>query len=588
MSFPDQNTVAQINRATGALVATYGDRAGSYTFSPTTWSFEFQHFPNITAAGTLIVSSHLPAFPRRERGRRQPARVHGVHHRSHRTSGWSRSGSTARAPEWADVTRAWRSACANGNTLANYGTGGVIREITPDKQIVFQVKFDSPDRQRLLQQDGRPQRAHQRPLRAERRRSESEDVRRCRCGAGALGVAGLLLGGGVRAGRRWRTAAPARPVDDRAPRRRGTTGSGGTAGDGGDRRAPAAAAIGRRAAAARRPERAARRRGPAARRRHRGRGGAAAKADAATARARRRGRGGRGGTGATAASGGAAASGRRGGTAGAGAGDAYVTGVTVTVSPMVNTILVVNWTQAKAAEQVWLEFSLRGLDRDDLARGGRRDRRAPRRRPRRARLDGGHGPHRQPAGRRRLQDPRLHGDDRRGAVRHAAADDDVLRRRRWPARIATWILGSRRGPPAAAPTGSCYFVGPYWVYIMDRQGRIVWYYTDTTSNASTQCPAHRARRRVHLDRQGPHRHALGPEDDAGSHDVLADGVGPGLSDAIDVTTDGCADLRHQRRAARDEQGGHDAHDLELPGRARRRQQLLLEHRSTGTPPTTRS
>jgi hypothetical protein len=30
-----------------------------------------------------------------------------------------------------------------GNTLANYGTGGVIREITPDKQTAFWVKFDS-------------------------------------------------------------------------------------------------------------------------------------------------------------------------------------------------------------------------------------------------------------------------------------------------------------------------------------------------------------------------------------------------------------------------------------------------------------
>jgi hypothetical protein len=30
----------------------------------------------------------------------------------------------------------------NGNTLGNYGTGGVIREITPDKETVFHVKFD--------------------------------------------------------------------------------------------------------------------------------------------------------------------------------------------------------------------------------------------------------------------------------------------------------------------------------------------------------------------------------------------------------------------------------------------------------------
>ena len=30
----------------------------------------------------------------------------------------------------------------NGNYLANYGTGGVIREITPDKKTAFYVKFD--------------------------------------------------------------------------------------------------------------------------------------------------------------------------------------------------------------------------------------------------------------------------------------------------------------------------------------------------------------------------------------------------------------------------------------------------------------
>ena len=30
----------------------------------------------------------------------------------------------------------------NRNTLANYGTGGVIREITPDQQTAWEVKFD--------------------------------------------------------------------------------------------------------------------------------------------------------------------------------------------------------------------------------------------------------------------------------------------------------------------------------------------------------------------------------------------------------------------------------------------------------------
>jgi len=142
MSFPEPNTVAQINRATGALVATYGDRAGSYTFSPTTWSFEFQHFPNITAAGTLIVSTHLSAYPHRSpAGPMHHAFVEFDIDRVNRrlVERWSYTEGT----EWT-----WAKGMAirlpNGNTLGNYGTGGAIREITPDKQTVFHVKFDVP------------------------------------------------------------------------------------------------------------------------------------------------------------------------------------------------------------------------------------------------------------------------------------------------------------------------------------------------------------------------------------------------------------------------------------------------------------
>ena len=37
-----------------------------------------------------------------------------------------------------------RSRLANGNTLGNFGEGGVIRELTPDMKTVFYVKFDVP------------------------------------------------------------------------------------------------------------------------------------------------------------------------------------------------------------------------------------------------------------------------------------------------------------------------------------------------------------------------------------------------------------------------------------------------------------
>ncbi len=46
-------------------------------------------------------------------------------------------------PEWAR-SKGMAIRLENGNTLANYGTAGVIREITPNKQTAFYVKFDVP------------------------------------------------------------------------------------------------------------------------------------------------------------------------------------------------------------------------------------------------------------------------------------------------------------------------------------------------------------------------------------------------------------------------------------------------------------
>ena len=45
--------------------------------------------------------------------------------------------------EWA-MFKGMAMKLANDNVLGNVGTGGVIREITPDKQTVFMVKFDAP------------------------------------------------------------------------------------------------------------------------------------------------------------------------------------------------------------------------------------------------------------------------------------------------------------------------------------------------------------------------------------------------------------------------------------------------------------
>ncbi len=60
MSFPYINSAVEIDRQTGKLVSVWGDVTGSFAFSPDTWSFEFNHFANITPDGTLLISTHAP------------------------------------------------------------------------------------------------------------------------------------------------------------------------------------------------------------------------------------------------------------------------------------------------------------------------------------------------------------------------------------------------------------------------------------------------------------------------------------------------------------------------------------------------
>jgi hypothetical protein len=140
MSFPEENTVVQIDRQTGAMIGQYGSTAGSYAFSPSPWEFQYQHFPNITPQGTLLLSTHLPGNPDTE------TPVAGQHafeefeiDRANKrlVQKWVYS----EGQEWA-MYKGMAIRLPNGNTLANYGTGGVIREITPAKRTVFYVKFD--------------------------------------------------------------------------------------------------------------------------------------------------------------------------------------------------------------------------------------------------------------------------------------------------------------------------------------------------------------------------------------------------------------------------------------------------------------
>jgi hypothetical protein len=142
LSFPYIDTVAQVDRKTGTLVGQYGNASGSYAFSPSPWKFQFQHSATITPEGTLLVSSHLPDYPDGSNaGPKQHAFEEFTIDRANKklTQKWIYS----EGAEWAGY-KGYNLRLANGNTLVNYGSGGVIREVTPDKKAAFEVKFDVP------------------------------------------------------------------------------------------------------------------------------------------------------------------------------------------------------------------------------------------------------------------------------------------------------------------------------------------------------------------------------------------------------------------------------------------------------------
>jgi hypothetical protein len=148
LSFPYENTVVEIDRSSGDLVGQYGSARASFEFlpprsiPPSAWSLSFQHFPNRTPAGTLLVSSHAPGCgPDRTPAPNRHVFLELEIDREARTLGevWRYVGGA----EWPRA-KGMAIRVSNGNTLVNYGTGGVIRELTPDGRTVFGVKFDVP------------------------------------------------------------------------------------------------------------------------------------------------------------------------------------------------------------------------------------------------------------------------------------------------------------------------------------------------------------------------------------------------------------------------------------------------------------
>lgn len=150
MSFPEPGVVVEIDRQSGEMIGHYGNQPGAWEFAPpletppAQWRFGFQHFPNLTPSGTLILSSHMPGYEDFNQAPTPYQHAFVEFSIDRQTQTLTEVWRYTEGPEWPRA-RGMALRLENGNTLANYGTAGVIREVTPTKDTVFYVKFDIPE-----------------------------------------------------------------------------------------------------------------------------------------------------------------------------------------------------------------------------------------------------------------------------------------------------------------------------------------------------------------------------------------------------------------------------------------------------------
>ncbi|MBN1335392.1 MAG: hypothetical protein JXB39_05480 [Deltaproteobacteria bacterium] len=134
-SFYTNDFVLEVDRATGEVVRQFGHLAGSWSFDPEDAAFWWQHGVSYTPEGTLLLSTHSAEgndeLAVREYALDDPARV--------LRQVWSFGvGLGVEARTNGEATR-----LPGGNTLHNYGSGGILKEVTPEGEVVWQVTFDS-------------------------------------------------------------------------------------------------------------------------------------------------------------------------------------------------------------------------------------------------------------------------------------------------------------------------------------------------------------------------------------------------------------------------------------------------------------
>jgi len=132
-SFYTNNSIVEVDRATGNSLWWAGDVAGGYSFDPADSQYSWQHGISYTDTGTLLVSTEG-----RELGRNVTmVREYEVNHDTKTlTQVWYYNPGVYASTNG----DAWR--LANGNTLHVIGSAGYVTEVDPDGNIIWEIDYD--------------------------------------------------------------------------------------------------------------------------------------------------------------------------------------------------------------------------------------------------------------------------------------------------------------------------------------------------------------------------------------------------------------------------------------------------------------
>ncbi len=136
------DTVVEVDRETGDFHWYAGQIDGGWDFDPQDSLVDYQHYPNYSPEGNLMVSTHILGESGQQRARElvvdwDTQTMIDVWNYGEGVDEYATYGGEAIRLD-------------NGNTLICYGTGGSIREVTRDKEIAWNIQWVSGSHSHLL------------------------------------------------------------------------------------------------------------------------------------------------------------------------------------------------------------------------------------------------------------------------------------------------------------------------------------------------------------------------------------------------------------------------------------------------------